>query len=243
MKSVLKTVGICLSLLAIYHCALGPKDVGGYLLRNKAPSVFRLVTPSNFGHGGTGFSLTMPSGNVFTVTNSHICYAAEDKKLLAVHADGYKEELTVMEISDTTDLCIMSRAMHAPPLEMASYTDHYERINVIGHPKLHPMTWQEGRYVGGQFLVSIPLNIPEEMCVGQKFSMQNVLIFGIFPKRLCMMTVWGQDTTLKTFGGNSGSPIVNDSGDVVGVLFAGDGETQWGLVIPLDSLREFIKVF
>jgi S1-C subfamily serine protease len=58
--------------------------------------------------------------------------------------------------------------------------------------------------------------------------------------------VWGQEfayliTTLKVLPGQSGSPVLNASGAVVGVVFALDLRTHQGLVIGLQSLRGFLE--
>ncbi len=63
-------------------------------------------------------------------------------------------------------------------------------------------------------------------------------MFGILD--VCMEEVLAYRTTAVSLPGNSGSPVVDYKGNVIGVLFAGDSEVHWGLVITLDDVRDFL---
>ena len=50
-------------------------------------------------------------------------------------------------------------------------------------------------------------------------------------------------TFLSAFGGNSGSPVVNVWGNVVGIIFAASTETNWGILIDLFEIQNFLKKY
>jgi len=48
-------------------------------------------------------------------------------------------------------------------------------------------------------------------------------------------------TSLKIYPGHSGSPLLNEVGDVVGVAFAAQQSSDYGYIIPLEIVRGFLN--
>lgn len=217
-------------------------DVGSFLLKEKGPSVFRLTSPTNEGHGGTGFNLKMPSGNVYAITNSHVCEIAENNQMAVHYHNGESELITVIQQSNETDLCILYPAKKAPPLELARGMDRFEHINVIGHPKLFPLAYEDG-YILERRVATLDAEIPLERCINSpKLTIETFdTLWG--EVTICVLKIDSYSTNVVIYGGNSGSPALNDHGQVIGVFFAGDNSTNWGLFVPLDDLKDFVRKF
>ncbi len=60
---------------------------------------------------------------------------------------------------------------------------------------------------------------------------------------ICLRQLKSILTTLGIYPGNSGSPVVNKYGNLVGVVFAGNNQTNYGYVIPLKQVREFLSIY
>lgn len=80
---------------------------------------------------------------------------------------------------------------------------------------------------------------------------QNISIIG-FPGSSGLKTLtqglwtgtfkWGEYTTVPVFPGNSGSPVVDDLGLVIGVMNRYNKETRDAVVISIDTVRSFLEL-
>jgi hypothetical protein len=86
----------------------------------------------------------------------------------------------------------------------------------------------------------VAVMVSEEPCAEEVGMYKNVpTLFG----NVCVEVNHSAFTNIPAFGGNSGSPVVNFWGHLTGVLYAGDNSVNWGILIPLESVIEFLKVY
>lgn len=168
-------------------------------------------------------------GERFTLTNRHCCQALaiKDNSKKARKASFKRFDLAgkFAQIDDTLqeilvldkkhDLCLLTPDMNRDAFRIAkSYTIN-EPIHVIGHPRGMPQTIRDGRIVSVEYEV-FPWVHPFH-------TLPMLLISNI------------------GYGGNSGSPVVDRFGQLVGVVFAAPSvyHTEMGAV-PLEAVREFL---
>lgn len=240
--------------------ALAPQIHRSYL-RNKVGSrVVKIVKLDEKGRvrgGGTGFAIKAPSGENYLLTNAHVCEAFKGSpEIKAQLPDGTIIPRRILEISENTDLCL---AEGLPGVEGLSVADDAPKkgqiVNVVGHPRLKPLTLSMGELIGLQE-VSILAGLigdgsqeakdagwlTEEDCQKPKNKiMEFETIFGTI--KACMISVLAYQTSAVALPGNSGSPAVDMWGNVVGVLFAGDSEVHWGMLVTLKDVKDFLKVY
>lgn len=122
--------------------------------------------------------------------------------------------LQIIEISSNTDLCLLSAPFlpEAKPLKLAAEAPK-------PHSKVFVLGY--GLLIGnalteGRFVTTLPQKI------------LNVLN----PYYI----------TAPILPGNSGSPVTNEAGELIGVAFASGLEVDFrGLVVPLDQIKAFLK--
>lgn len=197
------------------------------LSEKAAQAVFVIMpyTPQRVRGGGTGFLVVTPNQGTVIVTNRHVCETADEEGTHFLLEQGPAVWVAPLVMkSKKTDLCIIK-----PPKEVLDTRTGFELsatkpkageyVQVYGHPFLRPLTHTFGKYVNE---AREPLGM-----LGTPFAPDFVMLIG----RLDFMV----------FPGNSGSPLLNSLGDVVGVIFAMEGASRNGLFVPVSELRTFLE--
>lgn len=209
-----------------------------YIINKVGPSVV-MITNLSANHGGTGFEIEAPSGKSYILTNAHICVGVE-KPMVITFKDNRQVPLRIVEVSAKTDLCLLESVGNLPVLSMASNLKIGETVAVVGHPALLDIILSKGELI--QYMkVAVP--VPEEYCERSKEVNGPFQDTGnpFFPCAEFIERA-GQ-TTAVILGGSSGSPVVNFFGNVVGIAFAGRGDSNWGIIVPLEEVQEFLAPY
>lgn len=194
--------------------------------------------------GGTGFKVYAPSGATYIMTNKHVC---GDSEYLEASYGDQTAVIGVLEVYDEHDLCLLETIEEIPALSLSADLSEHERVWLIGHPALRQLTLESGHFVGNtdiQLLDKCSKEDIEEQLKELEKSEDPEDIIKIFYLYLgmCVKTVNANHINNISYGGNSGSPVLDKWGDVVGVLFAGmRGQPTASYIVPLEHLHKFLK--
>lgn len=175
------------------------------------------------GGGGTGFLVETISGAKYILTNRHVCDMPTPGNYYLLKQGEAKFVAKRIAMSEFADLCAL-----VPPKEITLTRRPYQLsmkrllpgdlIAAFGHPFLRPLTTSVGRYI----------NETREPI--------NMVIPGFLPADI--VTIGRTDMMI--FPGNSGSPVIDITGDVVGIVFAYEGPGKAGLFVPASEIKAFL---
>lgn len=218
--------------------------VRGYV-GNKVVKITKTMPNGRTG-GGTGFHVQTPSGKTYILTNDHICEMSNDGYLTVSSSEQSRPiPRRIIERSSVTDLCLVEPLPNVGGLDVASSVDTGEIVAVVGHPKLLPLTMSRGEVIGEVDVIILDHIMDgdeNDRCdLPKNKIMEFDTLFG--PITACMISIKAYQTNAVILGGNSGSPVVNFWGNLVGVAFANEGEAKWGSFVSLKDIREFLKPY
>lgn len=204
--------------------------------------------------GGTGSFVKAKSGKTFILTNAHICKLQNGNKMLYVQTSGSSKRVPrkVIEIFKQHDLCLVQGFPNIEGLFLAEELSQGENTFTVGHPRLYEL-----HVAVSQFIAPTTVRLFNSNRFGP--SLMPVIFFNFANKKkvngedlinelrkLLMVPRYRSFPTSQFHGysrpGSSGSPIVNDQGQIVSVLFAGvqyDNMVTFG--VPLNYVKTFLS--
>lgn len=200
-------------------------------------SSVKLLTKSKSG-GGSGMVFKSMPERSWILTNNHVCKALEKGGWAKTHKGEFP--IHAMQRSKIHDLCMVevlidleiqnTIAQNAPKKT--------EKVWVAGHPRLLPLIINEGRVSERE---SIDVAMGYKKCSEEDFKNKKY-------QQECFFT--GFRAIIKTFdsllisnfiqGGSSGSPVYNEHGEVVAVVFAGSSPVSQAWCVPWEYVKLFI---
>lgn len=181
--------------------------------------------------GGTGSILKSDKSGSQILTNKHVCHLIEQGGYVEQAGKNYKVK-SYKKFADH-DLCLI-RVAHNFNINLTvskTMAKASDDVYVSGHPSLLPHIVSKGHLSDN---MSIRLIIGLEPCTDDGFMCQILggnPVFGTFDSQVVSNLI---------MPGSSGSAVFNDSGEVVGVVFAGMGELSYGFIVPQKFILYFL---
>ncbi len=265
-KIVLKVAAALAAVLVIVYLAARAPEIHSSLIRAKVGEKTYTIRGGLNTGGGTGFSIKGKSGITYIVSNAHVCEVTPDGYHVLVSSDdGRHMWRRILEISDKSDLCIIEGIPGVEGLSLGSEPSIGQIVASVGHPSLMPITLSRGEIIAPEDIhilkgVILDPNNPEDVkasqfvhpdyrltpdqCTAPKNKIVTETVDMFFFKlkvKLCLdVTKGAYLTNILIQPGNSGSPVVDFWGNVVGVVFAADSY-NWGIVVSNKDLRDLLS--
>ncbi len=251
MRNVFNLIsGISIAVLLLLSPIASQRLERFYIYDYKGSSVVMLTD----GGGGTGFVIET-NGKRYTLTNKHICRIADKKGYLYYDTqDGRRGIIKVIKKFKDHDLCVMEAVPGVRALNIASDIERHEKLWLVGHPGLRALTLENGYFVGNttirmwgkcpkaenrrQLIKFLDIKTPESL--REIFNYEEFLIKLL--RGECIVPTSAAHLNNISYGGNSGSPVLNKWGNIVGVLFAGSpSHNTNSYMVPLKHIKQFLN--
>lgn len=200
------------------------------------------ITDETGEHGGTGFHVKAASGKSYIVTNAHVCELRNKKQFIYVGRNPDRVvKRKVLEVSKVSDLCLIESLKDMGSLSVASSVNFGEIVAVVGHPSLMGVTMTRGELIDESEVLVYDHDLDLEDENDCKLPKNEIVDNGFFGQA-CMISISAYRSNVVLQPGNSGSPLINFYGNVVGVAFAG-GRNGWGIFVTLEDINKFLSIY
>lgn len=182
------------------------------------------------GHG-TAFNISL-GGRTVSLTVAHVCeYIAE----------SHIAPIRILALLPEQDLClIQSLRPEAPTLNLSSkILSKDEEIMALGYPTDYDSVPSFG-YLSHLQETTIARQAGADGCKPYETFEVIGSFLGIIEIKACVHRYLTQATNVIIFPGNSGSPVVDRTGDLVGIMSAGNSQTNFGHMVSIDDIKEFL---
>lgn len=218
------------------------KDKSLDVMNNVSESVYSI---HNLQGRGTGWITTAKSGKKVMVTNVHVCDS--DLPVMFTEKDGKQYILPILGKDPSHDICVLAAPKNSVPLELADEVLENETAYSVGFPTIDFMSSQKGLIKGYSRLKMHYDGLPLDQCKGKKFKIETHDVEqrdgSIKAEKLCMFSAEAVVTTIQIDGGASGSPILNEDEEVIGMTMVRSGNINWAQGVPLKNLKAFLNKF
>lgn len=237
LKSLILAGGI------IYGAILAPELHNHYLRHEVGESVVQVLSMSSDG-GGTGFAIKGASGKDYIMTNRHVCGVQANGVIRVQVGEAEPIFRKVVYMDDIHDLCLIEGVDGLAPISLGSNQNAGDSIYVVGHPGLRMLTVSKGEYIGRRTIEMMYQVLRKEDCPGSVYPADAFYKFFTGKDFICTKHYESLTTTAVVYGGNSGSPVVNRLGNLVGVCFAGNTEQEHDTyMVPLRYVQFVLARF
>lgn len=247
LKPFLKFSLIVASLYAVVagillFSAYAPILHSDYIRNTVGNKVVMVMHPE--GGGGTGFHVTTDSGNTYILTNKHLCPGKEGDILFVKSLSKGIFPRRIIHRYAEHDLCILEAIPGVKGVKLSSSNPKIgEVVAIVGHPRLNALTLARGEIIDSPVIELVDkFNVKKEKCDGRFIDLSKTIYILMGIESVCLKQYTTNQATYISYPGNSGSPVVNFFGRVVGVHFAGDkGAVTDGFMVPLEEVKNFLK--
>lgn len=219
-----------------------PRDPSDQEIRASSVKVF---TPGKGSCSGT--EIKAPSGKTYILTAGHCAPLADAKGEFQIESESHKlYKSRIVKEDSRADLLLLEGIKSIPALSIAKKLPGVgDEIKGFTHGAGHNSYRSLGELLEIK-QVDIPVSGEREdgsiSCPNMpKYSIKDILVMGMFPMRVCVLTEKIIFTNASISPGSSGGSFVNHKGEIIGIVSIGDG--VFGGLVPLKDIRAFLSKY
>lgn len=199
------------------------------------------VTNLKGNSGGSGSIIATGTYKSIVLTNAHVCDVLNKDGGYVQKEDGSRYMAVGYFKSQFHDLCALWVAADlGASIKLATKApEMYSEATITGHPNLLPNVINKGNF-GNRETIQIMTSV--RPCSKEEASSDFGIICFLLGGVPIITTYESITVSATIMGGSSGSAVLNDSGELSGVVFAGRGSgLSYAFIVPFEFVASFIK--
>lgn len=196
-----------------------------------------MITNRDMNHGGTGLIYYSSKSKSWILTNDHVCKVAKEGGMVLSNTSKYQVN-SIVE-SKQSDLCLLSVLdnLGSNTIVSKSAPQMYDDVQVSGFPALMPNVVSKGHLSGRSV---IPVFIGVKPCTAEDIA--NDPMMCSFVGGIPIVKFYESVLTSATImPGNSGSGVYNSNQELIGLVFAGQGDLGYSWTVPYEQVVNFLN--
>ncbi len=220
----------------LYLVVITPQTHSDLLYAHSSEKIGVVTTLDQNGHG-TGFFVQGKSGSPYIMTNVHVCKIIPNGGLFF----NEKVKTSVMPYykDQKADICLLKYPKNEAfplPFKLGNEPTLNDDLWVMGYPLDHLKHFSKGA-INGDRLVEI--GEPWTPDCPAANTQQVPTFFGVVP--ICVNIRYATETSARIFPGNSGSPVLNMWGNLIGIVFAGNDRSNLGVMARFEDVKRVLE--
>lgn len=188
--------------------------------------------------GCTGVQVIGPSGHVYTLTASHCKPLLIGDKMKAITESGITYLVSLIAEDPSSDLLLLS-SDSPTGVFVANEIFQHQKVHTLTHGHRMPTYRTDGELLDVQ-KVAVVLFDANESNVQQCSNMPKLQLVGVPGLGMyCMMETYQMMATAGIIPGSSGGPLLDASGNLVGIASATNG--SFSAFVTLSDIKTFLK--
>lgn len=233
MKNKIKWKKVSLALLisvGLYSCLSGHSDS---YVRDRVVKIVR-------GRGScSGEQVRAPSGVDYILTAGHCLGLAKDGAMTIIMENGNTLSRRVIAEDDKSDLLLLEGLPNLKGLEIADRSHNFQPVTSFTHRRGMATEKTQG-YIVQSMYVEVPIfDIMGDEDAAKCTSQPKYKLGGGMFGAACVLSVEETVVSAQASPGSSGGPMVDSSGDLIGVVSAGSDTHT--LLVMLSDIKAFLK--
>lgn len=184
-----------------------------------------------------------PSGVDYILTAAHCRILEQDGMIHATTEDGRQLDRRIIAEDPKSDLMLLEGIPGMQGLDIASKNRAGQHVKTFTHGAGLATYKTEGEIIQDQklkIIIDVIANAEDEKkCDSQPKYKKIDLDLGWFKAKVCILDVEETITTAMVVPGSSGGMVVDDSGDLTGVVSAGGN--GFGALVRLQDIKAFLS--
>lgn len=186
----------------------------------------------------TGVKVKVNS-NFYILTAAHCKILLKGNAVQVEEENGNKIIAKLAKISEDTDLMLLSADIKSG-IKVAIRTYKHEKVHSLTHVLGLPTHRTDGELLKEDF-VSYGMYIimnkqSEDQCKAENNEIEKSGLFEVCIKRLYLMY-----TTVSVMPGSSGGPVVNEAGELVGIVSGKHEEVTLSYITTLKAIKDILN--